>query len=319
MPNYSFKRDSEVYVVFGGNQYSIDVSDIVYGQSYQESSYKQKTLQDQNYFDGVNTYILEPASFTITFYAIREKDFEVLFERGLDTLTFDLYIKTEQDTFKLEYAIVSQVSFKVQKNNPLGLEVSGEASLLTRVGSGSYTVPGTVIDRSGTKTFNLIKHVKATIDGTTEYTSLTSFVAELKNEINWTSYITVPENCGIPETAVYPTAFTIGKRILEGSFALHEIENFPYSSSALLSLEAGEYFGGTLYGFLFNIPKVLYTTTINTGAVFTQRYLWTMTHNPDSLFQVISYITSTEAAANAILDHLGDPILDHLGDPILES
>ena len=56
MPNFSFKKEVEVRVVYpagpSGTQYKIDVSEIDFGQTFQENSFEVKTLHNQGSFEG---------------------------------------------------------------------------------------------------------------------------------------------------------------------------------------------------------------------------------------------------------------------------
>jgi hypothetical protein len=117
---------------------------------------------------------------------------------------------------------------------------------------------------------------------------------ELQNDIQWTPYTTV--NHAFEGTTMYPTDFTVNKRIVAGSIQRYIVpENDQdvqtYSTDSSLRIKIGQEIGGTFYGFDFNMGSCSYTNRMGTGTVFTQNYDWRMTDNSTSLDNIISYIT----------------------------
>ena len=76
MPSFSFKKEVEVRVVHGTTptRYKIDVSDIEFGQTFQETSYAVKTLHNQSSFEGSVINRANPAEFSLSFYLLKEAD-----------------------------------------------------------------------------------------------------------------------------------------------------------------------------------------------------------------------------------------------------
>jgi hypothetical protein len=320
MTTYSFKKEVQAYIVYLGNQYSIDLKDISFGQNFTAKDYETNTLHQNNYFAQVAQIRVKPANFTFTFPALREADLAVAFERGLDYQTFDLWITTQQDVFKIEMCVVTNMRFLVTKYSILYVEITGQASKLTREGDfGVVTVPGTVIDRSNTKTYNINRYVTALLNGVDNFDRFVEFSAELQNQVRWTAFNTIPETCGGTPGVEYPTNFALEKRILAGTFSINTVTDFVFDNDTTLYLEAGEQVSGTLYGFTFNLSNISFTSRINTSNIFTHNYDWRLTQNPDSLAEIITYHTLAVGASNAILDHTGADILDHTGAAILES
>jgi hypothetical protein len=316
---FSFKKEAKVYIVYKDNQYNIDVSNITFTQTINNQKYSDKTLQTQNMFKKVTLDKVNPATFELTFPAIREGDLEVLFNRALDYDIFDLYITTKQDVFKVEGCVITNTVFTIEKTRPLSMSISGEGVKLTREGDFGVTiVPGTPFVRSNTRTYNRTKTVDVILGGVAAINAVTAITIELQNQIEWTPYKVIDEPCGI-DTLVYPTTFTIKKRILSGTITKYRIDDITWNSNTTLRIIAGERVLGTTYGFDFDIDNVTFTSRIGTGEIFTQSYDWRMTQNPTSLLQVITYVTLPDGVAGAIQDSWDQDILDSLDLPILES
>lgn len=316
MSTYSFKKEVLVYLVSDGLKYLIDVSEVDFGQEIRLSEFSDKTLHSPtNYFNNVVLDMASPAGFNIIVPALREPDLYVVFDKALDVETFDLYVQTPQDTFKIEYCVITNLDFIIEKTRVLGFGVSGEARKVEKV---SPTIPGVFQTRDVTRTYNRVNYVNAVLGGTT-INNITSVAVGLQNKIKWTPYKTVTA-CSTDEPVLYPTDFTIEGKILSGTINSYELVGRQYSTGATLLLEAGHIIGSTVYGFIFNIDTVAFTNRETPSQIFQQNYDWRMTQNPTSLHEVITYnVLYTGVPSGAILDYLGQPILDYLNDPILEA
>lgn len=314
--SYSFKKEAKVYIVYNNKQYHIDISEITFNQTFVKHSYSTKTVQVQNMFKQSIINKANPANFELTFPAIREGDFRVLFNRALDTLTFDLYIVTTQDSFKIENCVVTNAIFNINRFLPLSISLTGEASKLTREGNSTFNIPGVPIPRSSTMTYNRLGYTEFTL-GLTEFDFIVSINVALQNDIKWIPNTKV-KGCG-SIIVVYPETFTIGKKTLSGSITRYSIGNIDWSTNTTLYIKIGQKVGSIVFGFEFDLDKVIFTNRTNTGQIFTQSYDWRMIQNPDSLFEIITYITQPEGVAGAILDSDNQAILDSFDLPILES
>ena len=192
MPTYNFKQEVKVYVVSGGNQYRIDVSDVSFSQTFSETSYPVKTLHAQNnVFEGSVINKANPANFSLSFPALVEADYSIIQTLLLGATSFDLFVKTEADTFKLEKAVITNGSFVIERSRPLSIEIQGEASKLTR----GATLTGVAQTRSSTSTFTV-----PALDITLDSSSLSNVVTvtmELQNDITWTPYTTVNNSLSV--------------------------------------------------------------------------------------------------------------------------
>jgi len=289
---YSFKKEASVYIVYEGNQYNIDISDISFSQTFMEKSYPVKTLQTQSMFEGSIIKMANPANFSFTFPAIREDDLEVVFDRALDYDTFNLFIATPQDIFKVSTCVITEASFIIEKMRPLSMSISGEAIQLERVGS----VDGNPVTRDANRTYNRNSNITALVDSVDVSESLTSLTVELRNNVEWTPYMTLDAICVGTATIVYPVDFTVTERELAGTIVnyLTDTNNANLQShmpDVPVHVEAGQDSGGTVYGFDIDIANCFVTNRLNTGAIYTQTYDWKMIQNPASLTNVITYTT----------------------------
>lgn len=299
MASFNFLKQAQLYLVWNNKQYNIDMQEISFSQTFTEDSYSVKTLHSQDMFEGSVINKANPANFSFTMPVLREDDLSVVVDRLVDYDTVDLYISTQQDVFKIEYAILTNGSFVIEKSRPLSLEVSGQASKLSKVGAAnSYTIPGTVQSRSLTRTFNLLDYMQITLGVSDISTEVFKVGIELQNDIEWTPYTTV-QGAAIATSAAnsqFPTAFTVTKRILAGSLERYitdsnagDLQN--WSKDIALRIRAGQKVGSTIYGFDVNMAHCSFTNRTNVNEVFTQSYDWRMNYNPSSLSDVINYLT----------------------------
>jgi len=315
MTLYNFKKDTVFYVVSNNIRYNIDISEINFTQDIKEIRRDVKTIQSDEMFMPVLIDAASPANFSITFPALRESDFEVIFDRALDVGTFDIYIENKHRIFKLEYCVITNATFVLEKMRPLSMSVSGEGRKLSQV----TDIPGTVRARSSTRTYNQVSYLNILLNGIPAFEKLNSVSIELQNNIKWNPYKTLAAVCLPPGEIAYPLDFVLEKRILAGTITDYNIEGIVWDSDTTLYIEAGQNVNGTIYGFEFDLGNVTFTSRLNTGDIYSQSYDWRLTQNPASLSQLIRYITTNVEGDRAILDFWGFAILDSDGLPLLDS
>lgn len=313
MASFNFLKEAKVYVVHGGNQYNVDVSSISFSQTFKESGYAKKTLHNQkNVFEGSVINKANPANFQFTFPAIKEDDFSVIFDLLVDyngstnkVKTFDLYISTQLDVFKLETCVITNGEFVIEKSRPLSLTVSGDASKLSFAGAkASFTIPGSVQARSSSMGYNMNPVVSVTLDSQA-LQNIVSVAVELQNDIEWNPYSTVHQALNVTNAsnAMYPTDFALKKRSLAGSISKYVTEEKgtigastnalalqSWDEAASIAITAGEGSGGSFRGFSFT-GNCSYTNRMGVGSVFVQSYDWKLIDNPTQLSSIISYTT----------------------------
>ena len=235
MPSYNFLKEAEVFVVYSGSKHQIDVSSISFSQTFTEKSYSVKTLHNnKNLFDSSVINKANPADFELTFPLLKEGDFKTVFNLLVNysgttnkIRTFDLYISTELDVFKLETAVITNGSFVIERSRPLSLTVSGEASKLSYLGlKSAVTIPGSSVSRSGTMTYMASPQLSVTLNSSI-LSNIVSVSMEVQNNIDWNPYTTVHGALNTTSSAnsMYPSDFTLKKRILGGSITTYVTED----------------------------------------------------------------------------------------------
>ena len=295
MAAYNFKQEAKVYVVSGGNQYRIDVSDVSFSQTFSETSYSVKTLHEQsNVFEGSVINKANVANFEFRVPALVESDYTILETLLLGATSFDLFIKTEADTFKLETAVITNGSFVIERSRPVSIDIQGEASKLTR----GATLTGTAQSRSSTSNYTL-----PTLDITVGSTSISNVVSvgmELQNDISWTPYTTVNSALSVTNASnsMYPSAFTVSKKILSGSISQYLTDSnttntHTWDTDASITVKAGNGESGDSFrGFSFGPATCSFTNRINADrSLYLQSYDWRMTQNPADLATILKYET----------------------------
>ena len=288
MPTYNFKQEAEVYVVSGGT-HRIHVTDISFGQTFSEESYPVNTIHSPNdLFEASVINKANAANFSFSVPAIVGSGYTVLETLLLNAESFDLYIKTPADVYRLRQSVMTNGSFVIERSRPLRLEISGEASQLdfddsgfsasSAVSNRAFTIPIVDVFLSGTKLENIVR-----------------VSIELQNNISWTPYTTV--NGAFSATTMFPSGFTISKKILAGSITQYLTTDTSsnaqtFNNSVSLSIKAGNGLSDAAFrGFSFGPATCAFTNRISTGNVFTQNYDWRLTDNSVSLATILKYDT----------------------------
>lgn len=312
MTGYNFKKEAKLYVVHAGNQYEICISDVSFSQTFTSESVPVKTLHDQSLmFDEAVINKANRANFSLELPLIKESDYQILFDLALDydntssiyrklLKTFDVYVATEQDVFKIEYGVFTTTTFEIERDEVIKLSLEGEASKVSKVGTkDSYVIPGIPQPVTANPTYLIARKLYVSIDSVDIPKSIYKFSAELQNNISWIGYQTVNEALTAVDasTSMFPTQFTLEKRIFAGSLGLYidgENDNNlqEWATNVPIHIEAGLDEGGTVYGFQFNMSSCTYTNRLMVGSTFTQHYDWRMTESPANLGDVINYITT---------------------------
>jgi len=298
MATYNIKKQAEVYLVFGGSRYRLDVTeDISFSQTFTDDTYPQKTLHEQHKLhEASNIKKANPANFSFTIPALTESDLDVVFNLLVDyksdtsTLnTFDLYVKFPNDVYKLEKCVLTNGTFIIEKLENLKLGIQGQASKLTR----GATLPGGAVSRSGTRTHQRIDYLSVSVDSTSLTQGIYKVSVELQNDIEWTPYETVNDALNVTNaaTSMYPSNFTLKKRILAGSIGQYVLSNFnsdtqQWKTGVPIVIKAGE---SATQGFQFDLQSCTFTNRNIVEDVFTQSYDWIMNDSPTDLGSKIKF------------------------------
>lgn len=296
MPSYNFKREAELFIVHNGNRYSLDIRDVSFSQNFGEKSYPVKSLHNPtDYFEGSVVNKANPANFSLEVFAIEEADFTIVESLLISTSSFDVYVKTPTDVFKLEKCVITNGSFVIEKSRPLSIAIQGEASKLTRGAS----LAGSLQSRSATKTFIAPPTLEVTL-GSATLTDIVKVTVELQNDIQWLPYETLNASLAASSAAnsMYPDGYVVTKKILAGSISQYLTDTNTsnvqsWDTSVSLEIKAGNGLSGSQFrGFHIGSATSTFTNRMNTGSVFLQNYDWRITDNSSSLATIFKYVTN---------------------------
>ena len=291
MPNYSFLKEAKVYIVYGTTKKQLDISSVSFSQTFTEETRSVKTLHNQNnMFEGSVINTANPANFELRTNLLIEDASKIVFDRLTDTNSFDLYISTESDVFKLEKCVITNGTINIERLRPLSLSISGQASKL--IPSSSVPSGMTLRTTSSSRTYNLNKDLFVSLGGASISDHLVSVSIELQNEVKWIPYKTVNTASGTR----YPTQYTIDKKVLAGNIRRYlnddtESASQSYGLNQSLRIKAGTNIGGLFKGIDFNSNNCSITQRIQTGTVFMKNTDWRMVQNPSSISGVLTYFT----------------------------
>jgi len=301
MANYIFQKEAQLRLVCNDaagvlRKYRIDTNTLDFSQSFQEKSYEVKTLHNQSGFEGSSINIANPAEFSFNTPLLKEARHKVVFERLLDCTTFDLYISSGQDVFKLDTCVIQDGTFEINKSRPLRLSISGQASKLSKF---SEAIPGTVDTGLGyaATTYIVPRLTTLSLGGTDISGEVAQVGVEIQNDINWNDYNTVhgAVTATNAATSMFPTSFTVGTRVVAGAITkyLKGTTNTPsspnlftWNNNTALKLTAGNGTQGVDFDF-----DCSFTNRLQTGDVYLEEYSWRMTERPTELKSLITYAT----------------------------
>ena len=304
MATYNILKEAEVYIVYSGSRYRLDVtSDISFSQTFTDKTYPQKTLHEQHKMhEASNIKKANPANFEFTIPALTQNALDVVFnllvdyKTGTNTLnTFDLYIKLPNDVYKLEKCVITNGTFLIEKLENLKLAISGEASKLTRDATlpTASTDPAVTVVAPGTRTYQQVNYLQLKADNTNLTEGIYQVSVELQNSIEWLRYETVNDALAVTnsDNSMYPSDFTLKKRILSGSIGQYVLSNFnsdvqSWKTGVDMVIKAGE---SATQGFQFDLEKCTFTNRNSVSEVFTQSYDWKMNDNVANLGDKIKF------------------------------
>jgi hypothetical protein len=303
MATYNFKKEAELYIVHGSPAVTtrLDVTeDISFSQTFTDKTYSKKTLHAQHKLHASsNIKKANPASFDFTIPALTQDSLDTIFnllvdfKTGTYTLdTFDLYIKLPNDVYKLEKCVITNGTFIIEKLQNLKLGIQGQASKLTN--DSTITIPGLAGATRGTRTEQKVDYLYVKVDSTDLIQGLYKVGIELQNDIKWTPYQTVNDALLVTNaaTSMYPSNFTLEKRILSGSIGQYVTSDFnndvqTWKTDVPLIIKAGE---SATQGFRFDATNCSFTNRSGVEDVFTQTYDWKMNDNTTDLGSKLTYI-----------------------------
>ena len=302
MTAYNLLRESSVHIVHNGSRYLIRTTpEVSFSQTFAEDAYEVKTLHDQTkMFQGTSVTKANPANFSFAVHLTQEKDESIVKSLLTDYDTsngeqllksFDLYIVTGESTFKLEGCVITQGEFNLAKGSPLILTVSGQAKQLSRVGNASYSLPGSLVSASSTRTPTL-SLLDVEVDST-DVPNLATATLQVQNNINWTPFETLQNSLSVTSAsnAMYPTTYTLGDRVVSGNITQYLTSN---NSSTFQSFDTSANIGiKTIVNnstFLnANLTGCMFTKRNNVAEAYTQTFDFRLVNSPANLGTIITY------------------------------
>ena len=302
MTTYNFLRESNVHLVYGGSRYLLKTTpDVSFSQTFAEDAYEVKTLHDQTkMFQGTSITKANPADFSFTIHLTTEKDETIVKSLLTDydategqtrINSFDLYIVSSESTFKLNECVITNGDFNLAKGSALTLAVSGQAQKLERVGNASYSLPGSLVSASSTRTPTL-----SLIDvevGGSDVSNIISATLSVQNEISWTPYETLQSSLSVTNAsnAMYPSGFTLGRRVVSGNITQY-LTNSNSSTSQTFNTDTTVRVKTIVNGSTFldaNLGNCMFTKRMEQGEALTQSFDYRLIGNPANLSTVITY------------------------------
>ena len=302
MTAYNLLRESSVHIVHNGSRYLIRTTpEVSFSQTFAEDAYEVKTLHDQTkMFQGTSVTKANPANFSFAVHLTQEKDESIVKSLLTDYDTsngeqllksFDLYIVTGESTLKLEGCVITQGEFNLAKGSPLILTVSGQAKQLSRVGNASYSLPGSLVSASSTRTPTL-SLLDVEVDST-DVPNLATATLQVQNNINWTPFETLQNSLSVTSAsnAMYPTTYTLGDRVVSGNITQYLTSN---NSSTFQSFDTSANIGiKTIVNnstFLnANLTGCMFTKRNNVAEAYTQTFDFRLVNSPANLGTIITY------------------------------
>jgi hypothetical protein len=268
-------------------------------------------------FEGSKITKAEPASFSFDIPLTIEKDESIVLDLATDLVgntgnpessastrhnateagvniqqlkSFDIYVQTGSSTFKLEGALITGATFDFVPQNQFTLRIEGKGKKLTRAGDESFTIPGVAQSESSTRT-PLIVYPVISADSL-NMTSILSVNLQIQNQINWVPFENIHNSESVTNSsnALFPSAYTMGKRTISGEIRQYQTDNNitqfdDFSTNSNISLKAikvGQAAGATPF-LQWDINPASYTARMEPGEVYRQTYDYRSLDNTGTL------------------------------------
>jgi len=208
---------------------------------------------------------------------------------------FDLYVKTNQDVFKIERALLSNGAFKIEKFSHISVNLSGTAAKVSKVGSAStYVIPGDSPIAEST-TFVIVRELAIYLDSIALDKDVVSVSVELQNNVDWVPYRVLHSSLSVTDSSntMYPYEYRLKDRVLAGSITRYITDindQFlqDWRIGVPLKITAGENLQlPSAEGLDFDMPEVTITNRLGSGDVFIQSYDWRLTQSLNSSSNVL--------------------------------
>ena len=278
---YNFKRNSKLYLVYGGLKYKLEIyPDLSMSQTFNEQGVPRKTLHDQTALHEHAVIVKANAasfSFTVPFFdqstIQKELELSTSYTNGVAPY-FDLYIQSDNIIYKIEKAVFETTTFNLSRNSPITVSLSGSGSKITQVTS----IPG-VLQNTPTREYTRVSSLEVGINSTT-LSSVTNINIEVDNDIAWTKNDTLDQS--LAGNIIFPANFVLSGREVKGSVThfvtsdnKSELVNTSTSATLLLKVNS------TLLQ--FNLPSVVFTRRDDMNDLIVRTYDFRLNTNSQSI------------------------------------
>lgn len=281
---FNFKKNAKLYIVEGSNRHSLEIyEDLSASQTFDEQSYRQKTLHNlNNLHDGATITRAAPANFTFTTPILDIATTPIILTLGTSysngtVPSFDMYVESDNVIYKIEKAVIDSSTFNVSRSEILTVSVSGSAS---KVSLFTSPIPGTPVS-IGTKEYVKVAGLSISVNSQIQDT-IASINIEVNNGVNWTPNTTLHKS--LAGTIIYPESYVVEDRRVSGSitqFLTSEnvtslsdtTTNTPMILDVLSSVNQAVPF------LRFNLPAVVYTRRLSMDQLFTRTYDFRLVSN----------------------------------------
>lgn len=294
---YNLKRNTQVYLVYGGVKYSLDVyDDFTASQTFVESPVKQKTLHNPEFmFDKAIINNANAANFSFTMPIYVEHDLRVVLNLLMDYTSsyslnyFDIYFKSNSETYKVEKCVFETSIFSLVKDRIITTNLTGSASKLSKF---TGTIPGTPSSATGT-TFNYIQFADVKINNVS-LSNITALTLELKNNVSWLQNNTVHSALLISSytDTLYPKEFVLDSRVLSGTIQQYVTDtNATSVNSWNISVPISVQITCRNTTILsVNIPAAVFTNRLDIQDIYVQAFDFRMVNSPTSVSSIMSFV-----------------------------
>ena len=299
----NFARDTDVDVLYNGSYYKLHVSQIEFDQTFQQDSYKTKTIdKPTNLVDASRITSANVANFSITLPMVDESStyqhilLQLLLSNTDNTLnTFTLFVDPStadqpsnvRRMYQISNCVLTSGSFTIANNAIMRLQVTGQASQLTRVNHTNFNIGSyTTFDNL---TYAVSKIINVTVDGTL-LEGIFGVALEVQNNISWTKNKTLQNSLDIAgyTQTVYPASFTFDERVVSGSItqyvgnSLDAYTNIQtWKENIAVRIQAG--LASNNYQIDAQLTPCSFTNRVTPTEIYSQAYDYRMMGHPSNL------------------------------------
>ena len=305
----NFARDTDVYVLYNGSYYKLHVSQIEFDQTFQQDSYRTKTIdKPTNLVDASRITSANVANFSITLPMVDESStyqhilLQLLLSNTDNTLnTFTLFVDPStadqpsnvRRMYQISNCVLTSGSFTIANNAIMRLQVTGQASQLTRVNHTNFNIGSyTTFDNL---TYAVSKIINVTVDGTL-LEGIFGVALEVQNNISWTKNKTLQNSLDIAgyTQTVYPASFTFDERVVSGSItqyvgnSLDAYTNIQtWKENIAVRIQAG--LASNNYQIDAQLTPCSFTNRVTPTEIYSQAYDYRMMGHPSNLNSSFTY------------------------------